>query len=124
MTGLWSRLLRFFLAEPAVVRCSVSPWVGVPPRVDAMDAYLLDWVNLLLRWVHAIAAIAWIGASFYFVTLYNGLSAPLHDDLKNKGADGEMWAAHGGGFYHSNKYMLAPTGSTNLSRYIAVLEAR
>ncbi len=73
-----------------------------------MDTYLLDWVSLLLRWAHVITAIAWIGASFYFVMLDNSLSAPTHDDLKAKGVDGEMWAVHGGGFYHSNKYLVAP----------------
>ena len=74
-----------------------------------MDAsYLLDWANLLFRWVHVITAVAWIGASFYFVMLDNSLSPPTHDDLKKKGVDGEMWAVHGGGFYHSNKYMVAP----------------
>ena len=73
-----------------------------------MDAYLLDWANLLLRWAHVITAIAWIGASFYFVMLDNSLTPPEHQDLKDKGVDGELWAVHGGGFYHSNKYMLAP----------------
>jgi uncharacterized membrane protein len=73
-----------------------------------MDAYLFDWLNLLLRWAHVITAIAWIGSSFYFVLLDNSLSRPEHDDLKAKGVDGEMWAVHGGGFYHANKYMLAP----------------
>ena len=73
-----------------------------------MDAYLLDWANLLLRWAHVITAVAWIGASFYFVMLDNSLSPPEHADLKAKGVDGEMWAVHGGGFYHSNKYMVAP----------------
>jgi uncharacterized membrane protein len=76
-----------------------------------MDAYLLDWLNLLLRWAHVITAIAWIGSSFYFVLLDNSLSAPdetFGTDLKAKGVDGEMWAVHGGGFYHSNKYMVAP----------------
>jgi uncharacterized membrane protein len=73
-----------------------------------MDPYLLDWLNLLLRWAHVITAMAWIGASFYFVMLDNSLSAPEHEDLKKKGVDGEMWAVHGGGFYHSNKYMVAP----------------
>jgi uncharacterized membrane protein len=73
-----------------------------------MDAYLLDWVNLLLRWAHVITAIAWIGSSFYFVLLDNSLSPPVDADLKQKGIDGEMWAVHGGGFYHANKYMLAP----------------
>ncbi len=73
-----------------------------------MDAYLLDWANFLLRWLHVITAIAWVGSSFYFVMLDNSLSRPEHDDLKAKGVDGEMWAVHGGGFYHSNKYMVAP----------------
>jgi uncharacterized membrane protein len=73
-----------------------------------MDAYLIDWANLLLRWAHVITAIAWIGSSFYFVMLDNSLSPTPHDDLKAKGVDGELWAVHGGGFYHSNKYMVAP----------------
>jgi uncharacterized membrane protein len=73
-----------------------------------MDAYLLDWVNLLLRWAHVITAIAWIGSSFYFVMLDNSLSPPEGEELKGKGVDGELWAVHGGGFYHSNKYMVAP----------------
>ena len=74
-----------------------------------MDAaYFLDWANLLLRFAHVITAIAWIGASFYFVLLDNSLTPPEHADLKDKGVDGELWAVHGGGFYHSNKYMVAP----------------
>ena len=73
-----------------------------------MDSYLLDWANLLLRWAHVITAVAWIGASFHFVMLDNSLQSPQHADLKAKGVDGELWAVHGGGFYHSNKYMLAP----------------
>ena len=73
-----------------------------------MGSYLLDWANLLLRCAHVVTAIAWIGASFYFVLLDNSLSRPDSEDLKSKGVDGEMWAVHGGGFYHSNKYMVAP----------------
>jgi uncharacterized membrane protein len=73
-----------------------------------MDAYWIDWAHLLLRWAHVITAIAWIGSSFYFVMLDNSLSPPENADLKAKGVDGEMWAVHGGGFYHSNKYMVAP----------------
>ena len=75
-----------------------------------MDAYILDWINLLLRWLHVIVAIAWIGSSFYFVFLDNNLLAPTADDLKAKGVDGAMWAVHGGGFYHPQKYMSAPKG--------------
>ena len=73
-----------------------------------MDAYFIDWANLLLRWAHVITAIAWIGSSFSFVMLDNSLSPTPHEDLKAKGVDGELWAVHGGGFYHSNKYMVAP----------------
>ena len=75
-----------------------------------MEAYLLDWANLLLRWLHVIVAIAWIGSSFYFVFLDNNLLAPTADDLKKKGVNGAMWAVHGGGFYNPQKYMVAPQG--------------
>jgi uncharacterized membrane protein len=73
-----------------------------------MEAYLLDWVNLLLRWVHVITVIAWIGSSFYFVFLDNNLLKPNSPDLLEKGVDGAMWAIHGGGFYNPQKYMVAP----------------
>ncbi|NCT85605.1 MAG: urate hydroxylase PuuD [Comamonadaceae bacterium] len=73
-----------------------------------MDIYLLDWANLLLRWLHVITVIAWIGASFYFVWLDNHLVKPQAEDLKAKGVDGELWAVHGGGFYNPQKYMVAP----------------
>ena len=70
--------------------------------------YLLDWVNLLLRWAHVIVAIAWIGSSFYFVFLDNSLTKPESDELRAKGVDGELWAVHGGGFYNPQKYLVAP----------------
>ncbi len=73
-----------------------------------MDTYFLDWANLLLRWVHIITAIAWIGSSFYFVFLDNNLIKPNSPDLLEKGVDGAMWAVHGGGFYNPQKYMVAP----------------
>ncbi len=73
-----------------------------------MDTYFLDWANLLLRWVHVITAIAWIGSSFYFVFLDNNLIKPNSPDLLEKGVDGAMWAVHGGGFYNPQKYMVAP----------------
>jgi uncharacterized membrane protein len=73
-----------------------------------MEAYLLDWANLLLRWLHVIVAIAWIGSSFYFVWLDNNLIKPKSPDLLEKGVDGALWAVHGGGFYNPQKYMLAP----------------
>ena len=73
-----------------------------------MEAYFLDWANLLLRWVHVITVIAWIGSSFYFVFLDNNLLKPNSPDLLEKGVDGAMWAVHGGGFYNPQKYMVAP----------------
>jgi uncharacterized membrane protein len=73
-----------------------------------MEAYLLDWTNLLLRWVHVIAVIAWVGSSFYFVFLDSSLTLPVDDDLRKQGATGELWAVHGGGFYHPVKFALAP----------------
>ena len=73
-----------------------------------MESYLLDWANLLLRWVHVITAIAWIGSSFYFVFLDNSLTAPIDEDLKNQGVSGELWAVHGGGFYHPVKFAVSP----------------
>ena len=73
-----------------------------------MDAYLLDWINFLLRWAHVIVAIAWIGSSFYFVFLDSNLLKPTDPELVAKGVDGELWAVHGGGFYNPQKYMVAP----------------
>lgn len=73
-----------------------------------MESYYLDWANLLLRWVHVITAIAWIGASFYFVMLDNSLEKPQDQESLDKGVGGEQWAVHGGGFYNMQKYALAP----------------
>jgi len=73
-----------------------------------MESYYLDWANLLLRWVHVITAIAWIGASFYFVMLDNSLEKPKDEESIDKGVGGEQWAVHGGGFYNMQKYAVAP----------------
>ena len=73
-----------------------------------MGSYYLDWANLLLRWVHVITAIAWIGSSFYFVFLDSSLTPPLDEDLKKQGVSGELWAVHGGGFYHPVKFNVSP----------------
>ncbi|MBC7711584.1 MAG: urate hydroxylase PuuD [Rhizobacter sp.] len=73
-----------------------------------MQSYIFDWLNLLLRWLHVIVGIAWIGASFYFVFLDSSLVKPTDPALKEKGVDGELWAVHGGGFYNPQKYMVAP----------------
>jgi uncharacterized membrane protein len=73
-----------------------------------MEAYALDWLNLLIRWVHLITGVAWIGASFYFVWLDNSLHAPKEPRDADAGVGGELWALHGGGFYHVQKYRVAP----------------
>ncbi|HMV61774.1 MAG TPA: urate hydroxylase PuuD [Zoogloea sp.] len=74
-----------------------------------MDAaYLIDVGSLLLRWLHLIVGIAWIGSSFYFVWLDNSLKAPTDPELIRKGVGGELWAVHGGGFYNPQKYLVAP----------------
>ena len=73
-----------------------------------MESYLLDWANLLLRWAHVITAIAWIGSSFYFVFLDSSLTPPVDEDLKKQGVSGELWAVHGGGFYHPVKFASKP----------------
>lgn len=73
-----------------------------------MQAFLIEYGNLLLRWLHVIAAIAWIGESIYFVMLDNSLHAPRGEHSKKRGVFGEMWAVHGGGFYHNQKYLTNP----------------
>ncbi len=73
-----------------------------------MESYYLDWANLLLRWVHVITAIAWIGSSFYFVFLDSSLTPSLDEDLREQGVSGELWAVHGGGFYHPVKFNVSP----------------
>jgi len=73
-----------------------------------MEAYLVDWLNLLARWVHFITGVAWIGASFYFIWLDNHLETPKSADDVDKGVGGEVWSVHGGGFYHAQKYKVAP----------------
>ncbi|HZN48493.1 MAG TPA: urate hydroxylase PuuD [Ramlibacter sp.] len=73
-----------------------------------MESYLLDWANLLLRWLHVITAIAWVGSSFYFVFLDSSLTPPRDGKLRAEGATGELWAVHGGGFYHPVKYAVQP----------------
>ena len=73
-----------------------------------MEAYLFDWGNLLIRWLHVIVAIAWIGSSFYFVFLDSSLTPPEDEQLKKDGVSGELWAVHGGGFYHPVKFAVSP----------------
>ncbi len=73
-----------------------------------MEAYASDWLQLLLRWIHLITGIAWIGSSFYFVWLDNHLLAPKAQEDADKGIGGELWAVHGGGFYVVRKFRVAP----------------
>lgn len=73
-----------------------------------MEAYLVDWLNLLVRWLHVITGVAWIGASFYFIWLDDHLETPRDPADEKKGVGGEVWSVHGGGFYHAQKYKVAP----------------
>ncbi|WP_432382087.1 urate hydroxylase PuuD [Duganella sp. P38] len=77
--------------------------------MDYLIPYGLEWANLLVRWLHIITGIAWIGASFYFVWLDNSIRPPAPgSELAKKGVSGELWAVHGGGFYNPQKYLVAP----------------
>jgi uncharacterized membrane protein len=77
--------------------------------MEYLVPYVLEWMNMLVRWLHVITGIAWIGASFYFVWLDNSLRPPAPgSDLARKGVAGELWAVHGGGFYNPQKYLVAP----------------
>lgn len=77
--------------------------------VGYLAPYGLEWLNLLVRWLHIITGIAWIGASFYFVWLDNSIRPPAPgSELAKKGVSGELWAVHGGGFYNPQKYLVAP----------------
>jgi len=64
-----------------------------------------EWLSFAARWLHVITAIAWIGSSFYFIALDLGLVKRPHLPV---GAYGEEWQVHGGGFYHIQKYLVAP----------------
>jgi uncharacterized membrane protein len=73
-----------------------------------VDPYLQDWLDFLLRWLHVIAAIVWIGTSFYFVALDNHLRPPEKPEDADEGIRGETWEIHGGGFYRIQKWLVAP----------------
>lgn len=68
-------------------------------------AIFWDWLSFAARWLHVVTAIAWIGSSFYFIALDLGL---VKRDGMPEGAHGEEWQVHGGGFYHIQKYLVAP----------------
>ncbi len=69
-----------------------------------MEVDFYSWISLVVRWLHIITGVAWIGASFYFVWLDNHLTKPKDGE----DGDGELWSVHGGGFYHNKKYMSPP----------------
>ncbi len=73
-----------------------------------MEAYVAEWLNLIVRWAHFIVGTAWIGASFYFIWLDNRLEAPKLAADRDQGVGGELWAVHGGGFYRAQKFQIAP----------------
>jgi uncharacterized membrane protein len=77
-------------------------------HVVALSDYWWGWGNLLFRWLHVIAAIAWIGASFYFIALDNHLEPPRDPLDARRGVGGESWEIHGGGFYRVEKFRAAP----------------
>jgi uncharacterized membrane protein len=74
-------------------------------RKENVEAHIIEWLNLSIRWVHMITGIAWIGASFYFIFLENNLNRTknLREELA-----GNLWAVHGGGFYYLEKYKVSP----------------
>jgi uncharacterized membrane protein len=76
--------------------------------VLALSDYWWNWAGLVFRWLHVIAAMAWIGASFYFIALDNHLEPPRDPDDAARGVGGEAWEVHGGGFYRVEKFAVAP----------------
>jgi len=74
----------------------------------ALSDYWWGWGNLLFRWLHVIAVIAWIGSSFYFIALDNHLRPPAETRDAERGVGGEVWEIHGGGFYRIEKFVVAP----------------
>jgi uncharacterized membrane protein len=90
----------------ALVSVSFLVYVGYPIVTEAgLNAHLMEWLHLVVRWAHVVLGIAWIGASFYFIFLENSLNRKknLRDEIA-----GNLWAIHGGGFYYIEKYKSAP----------------
>jgi len=67
--------------------------------LTSLYPFILDWLDLIVRWIHVVVGIAWIGTSFYF----NWLDSRLDRETNNEGIEGELWSVHSGGFYHINK---------------------
>ena len=74
----------------------------------AVDPYVVDWLDLVFRWFHVMAAIVWIGTSFYFVALDSHMHEPRDERDRERGVGGESWEIHGGGFYRIEKFRVAP----------------
>jgi len=70
-----------------------------------MEAYIMDWLNAMLRFAHFVTGVAWIGASFYFNWLENNLN---RQGQQKEGISGHLWAVHGGGFYYLEKFKSYP----------------
>ncbi len=75
--------------------------------IEPITPYLLTGIDLVLRWLHVIVGISWVGSSFYFMWLDARLNVPPKNPQSDNVA-GDLWALHGGGFYHSQKYQIAP----------------
>lgn len=97
-------------AARAVVGLLAWAWplgflVAVQVAGTPMQSHLMEWLQLAIRWIHVVAGIMWIGASFYFIFLENHLNRTrgIREELA-----GDLWAIHGGGFYHVEKYKVAP----------------
>ena len=83
----------------------------------AWDPIVWDWISLVVRWIHLITGIAWIGASFYFIHLDASLRRP---GGLPAGVAGEAWQVHGGGFYRMQKYLVAPARAAQGAHLVQV----
>jgi uncharacterized membrane protein len=73
-----------------------------------MPAHLNEWLNLIIRWMHLIAGISWIGSSFFFMWMDSHLEEPKERSDRKKDVEGELWMVHSGGFYLVEKYLIKP----------------
>ena len=85
-----------------------------------MDPYANEWLQFLARWLHVVAGIAWIGASFYFIALDNHLRPPADPKDAERGVGGEAWEIHGGGFYQVLKYRARAAAAARAAALVQV----
>ena len=83
----------------------MDDWTFARPLPPGVEVVLTEWLSFIIRWLHVVAGIAWIGSSFYFIHL--DLSLKAHSDLP-KGVKGDAWQVHGCGLYHMVMYLLFP----------------